>query len=292
MEKAQLCKSVTTKGYMCKKPPIKGKLYCKSHLQKFKMPDIKTKLEEEKINQVGTKLKEEKINQVGTKLKEEKINQVGTKFEEEKINQVGTKLEEEKINQVGTKLEEEKTISKYNSDCPFCLCDETDFILSCDHNVHIECCKGMSNLICPICLKNITNMPKDIQKLILKTNKRFKKEKLKEETQQIRDDFENELRNIYPFQGLNSDQDQITKAIEELKTMGVPPILMPQIIQIPILPATVIEDFISKKIVHTTLTNIRNIYKEKYGDVLYDYSLRILNGEFENEHYNVRIIYF
>ena len=69
--------------------------------------------------------------------------------------------------------------------CPICLEGEPLlFHMSCGHPIHLECCKGMINFLCPFCRAKVKNLPKDVSKQI-----RLNKKKND-------DDYDNEMRVI------------------------------------------------------------------------------------------------
>jgi len=69
--------------------------------------------------------------------------------------------------------------------CPICLDDDIKgmFKLSCGHHIHEECAKGLCDIICPLCRKEINNFPKPIQLIVLK-NKMSRREEMIQEAEE------------------------------------------------------------------------------------------------------------
>jgi len=57
----------------------------------------------------------------------------------------------------------------FNEQCPVCLIENDLFILSCNHGIHLECCKKLISFTCPLCRKSIDNFP-PLLNLLIKSN--------------------------------------------------------------------------------------------------------------------------
>jgi hypothetical protein len=67
-------------------------------------------------------------------------------------------------------------ITYYNESCPVCLTsDDPLHITSCLHRIHLECCKGLNTLQCPLCQQIVTNYPLYIEKQIKANELQFQK---------------------------------------------------------------------------------------------------------------------
>jgi len=67
----------------------------------------------------------------------------------------------------------------FNSECPICLCEGDGMhVLNCGHAFHLDCCKGLSKMICPMCNAKITNLPSQLCSAIAKNKDKYKKQDL------------------------------------------------------------------------------------------------------------------
>ena len=78
------------------------------------------------------------------------------------------------------------TASK-NQNCPICLEDNntTSFLLSCFHSAHITCIEKMNSLECALCRRPMYNLPKKIRDSILKNQKDYKEEQVRQEHNEL-----------------------------------------------------------------------------------------------------------
>lgn len=118
----------------------------------------------------------------------------------------------------------------FNTTCPICLVDENDnmIILSCLHRLHEDCCKGLTDLNCPLCNQHVVNWPSKIKEIILDNKKKWKEE-LDEEDRQ----------SALAFQEQNSflflqppPQVEVMGALQFLRESGFPLQFLPENIEI------------------------------------------------------------
>lgn len=77
--------------------------------------------------------------------------------------------------------------------CPICLSSKGVLeILPCNHLIHLECTKGMTKCICPLCSVKMSTLPKQVKRQIQKNMKKWKEEIREEEHEAIVRRFEQE----------------------------------------------------------------------------------------------------
>ncbi len=112
----------------------------------------------------------------------------------------------------------------YNAECPVCFEQGNLHILSCMHCIHIECCKDMISLDCPICRRSMNNLPPEIISSITENSGKYKREQEQEQERTIRESY------TISFEQLIHSE--IRGAMMTLMMMGIPYSYLPQTIEV------------------------------------------------------------
>lgn len=118
----------------------------------------------------------------------------------------------------------------FNKKCPICLEKGGDmFGLECLHRLHLECCKNLSSLECPLCRKIINNFPSWLNELIEKNISKNKEESDRNEFSRTYSNFIYELSNllIHP-----TPQMEVIMAVDYLRENDIPLRYIPEVVSI------------------------------------------------------------
>jgi hypothetical protein len=82
-----------------------------------------------------------------------------------------------------------------NEECPICLEKDTVgmYPMSCHHQIHYECAKGLTSLVCPLCRANIINFPTSLKQMIIENGRKYQDEVVEEERRQIVEHISSQL---------------------------------------------------------------------------------------------------
>jgi hypothetical protein len=111
----------------------------------------------------------------------------------------------------------------FNEECPICLTDEGDMHLSpCMHRLHLTCAEGMGTLNCPLCKEIITNFPNKIKKKINANTKKYERDKIQEEHEELRQQMGGLNINQHEMDRIHSTFIEIISAFQYLQDNLIP----------------------------------------------------------------------
>ena len=111
--------------------------------------------------------------------------------------------------------------AELNKECPICLEEGDMYLLTCHHQFHLDCLRGLNQLVCPMCRAPIINLPNDVKLAIEKNGKDYKKEQEEENEQEFMRMIESSP--IYRI----PPQMEIFLAMRYLMQLGIPLSLIP-----------------------------------------------------------------
>lgn len=86
----------------------------------------------------------------------------------------------------------------FNTQCLICLCEdlEESRIFDCGHMMHIQCCKGLSEAVCPVCKKEL-KLTIEEKCVIQKNKEKYEIDRINDETKELQiQEIERESRKL------------------------------------------------------------------------------------------------
>ena len=113
--------------------------------------------------------------------------------------------------------------------CPVCFEGEKLHILECNHPIHLECAKLLTDPSCPLCRKPLTNLPDDIMESIRVEQAKYKAN-LEEEDHRLAE--ENMVGRLFVMHVNPTIETELRYAMNYLRNRGIPLIYLPQCIKV------------------------------------------------------------
>jgi hypothetical protein len=119
----------------------------------------------------------------------------------------------------------------FNKKCPICLEKNGDlFVLSCLHKIHLDCCRNLVSLKCPLCQENVKNYPENIEAEINNNSKKYKQECEEEDREQLIRSYADAYSQISNER--ITPQMEIAAAVEYLRDHDIPMRFIPEKIEV------------------------------------------------------------
>ena len=138
------------------------------------------------------------------------------------------------LNEEGLKKDQEDTLVDVSLDevCPICLEGKELFVLSCQHQLHLECVKQMNDSRCPICRKSFEeDVSEDILALINENNRKYHEDLDAEDRQRLASEQFN-LERLFAIYIRPRPFIEARYALAYLRNQGIPLNYLPQRVQI------------------------------------------------------------
>ena len=96
--------------------------------------------------------------------------------------------------------------------CPICLeKDNTMFVLSCSHHIHLECSEGLTSPKCPLCRAFVTNWPEELKEKIEKNQEMRKMEIAEQENAEMIESMSTNIVFVIPgYEDYEEDPNRIS----------------------------------------------------------------------------------
>lgn len=171
----------------------------------------------------------------------------------------------------------------FNSQCPVCLEEDGDlFVMTCAHQAHLDCLKGMIKNECPICRKKILNLNADTKRSIEENASKYREE-------QIEQDRQTAIENSRVHAQV-SPQLIIFMALKYMDQLGFPTHLLPQEIRLTLDPSSPLPPaaFLFEQTVSEILKYIQSQYNndsalegelEDFDDLDFEYEDSLFDSE-------------
>jgi hypothetical protein len=125
--------------------------------------------------------------------------------------------------------------------------------LTCEHYFHMDCLRGLTSMVCPMCRAPLLNIPDDVKENIEKNSAKWEKEKVTDEIAEIRRMIHDQMRPL--------PQVEVTLAFTYLKKNGIPDKYIPITARLQLNPESPLPP-IGAIFNQTVMTVINNIQAE------------------------------
>ncbi len=113
--------------------------------------------------------------------------------------------------------------------CPICFEGEKLHFLTCNHYIHLECSRYLTDPSCPLCRKPLENLPNEIMESIHEKQAKYKAD-LEEEDHRMAQ--ENTIGRMFSIYVNPTIQVELKYAMNYLRNRGVPLMYLPQCIRV------------------------------------------------------------